>query len=175
MDHMMDGNDGDNGVGGRSETDTGSKHLDRWDRVPMGAFRQTRHIGARTSVADGLTSVMEWAPNQPSAISDGFCYGSPGGSLMRSRTLPLFEQMGIDSSRRHSTLQQFHLGSPTSLKRSASGFDSGADGDRTPTGCSTTDITSAFGNTPEEAPLPKILSHKARRKAKRRIVSSRGN
>ena len=65
-----------------------------------------------------------------------------------------------------------HLLSPTAQKRRAPGGESGIDGDQTPTGRRTaTDVASAFGNTPEEEPMPKILSHKARRKAKRRLVS----
>jgi hypothetical protein len=115
------------------------KYIGRWDRVPMGTFRRTRTAAA---IASHLEPVLEWAPHQSSAVSDGFCYGSPGGSLMRSG--PLFAAHD----------QSWHDGVTSSPTRG---------GDVTPTAGSYFE----FGNTPPETPQ-RILSHKERRKEKRR-------
>ncbi|KZT37953.1 hypothetical protein SISSUDRAFT_1129230 [Sistotremastrum suecicum HHB10207 ss-3] len=68
---------------GTTESENGRPflNLNRWEKIPMGTFRRTR-AGPGENAYD---EIIEWSTLQRGhRPSDGFSYGSSGGSLMRA-------------------------------------------------------------------------------------------
>lgn len=73
--------------------------LQRWDRVPISSFRNSRNAGEDVGIAEKL-GIITRTP-QATRLSDGFSYGSAMGGMLRGSPLStaLWESTGSASSK----------------------------------------------------------------------------
>lgn len=110
------------------------KSLARWDVIPMDVFRRTR--SSTGGLMSNVTLLAPWlnAPSTSRApqTSDGICYGSPAGGMMRES--PFSSKTLWDSSVASTSRQKGKgKGSPNPLLQMSPILLPIRDGDQTPT------------------------------------------